>query len=73
MQPTPAKSPAPTVRMSPLDDDDMHDESSRFDFDHWPVTQDQLRELADIALTGSARFSNCVTINQLRELSDQQG
>ena len=28
---------------------DFHDESSRFEFDHWPETQDQLRELTDIA------------------------
>ena len=28
---------------------DFHDESSRIEFDHWPETQDQLRELTDIA------------------------
>ena len=27
---------------------DFHDDSSRFEFDHWPETQDYLNELADI-------------------------
>jgi hypothetical protein len=28
---------------------DFSDEAARFEFDHWPETQDQLRELTDIA------------------------